>query len=104
MKFELRITEKDMLPDIIEFEGDLDGLKTYLKLKIDLANFSWCSVKRTDKLSRGDVEYWIVEKKYGELVMNVFAFYDIDPEINLNAMRRLRHNHSKFEQLGEGEF
>lgn len=107
MKFELKIALKDELPKIYNLEGELDMVKTFLKLKVDLRKFKWASIKRVDEdIAVGDVEYWTVEKnRHGELAAHAFAFYEVNAQININAMRRAlnkKQAQTEFTELGEG--
>jgi len=106
MKFELKIALKDKQPHTYEMGGDLDAVKTFLKLKVDLKKFNWASIKRVDEdLARGDVEYWSVRQDmHGELHVHAFAFYDVDAQININAMRRAlgEQKPANLDVLGEG--
>jgi len=71
-----------------EVEGDLDTVKTYVKLTAG-DNFSWGAVSRLDELSPGDVDKWMIQKNRTtrELSLTPFSFYRVDTEININAMR-----------------
>lgn len=87
MKFELKIQHDGQTgSDSINIEGDLDAVKTYLKLVVS-DNFNWGAVERKGELEPGDVHRWLVEKNHttGDMTLTVFSFYKVDPEININA-------------------
>jgi hypothetical protein len=73
-----------------EMEGDLDAVKTYLKLAAS-KDFNWGAITRTDELEPGDVNRWMIKKNRttGDLWMEVFSFFAVDPLININAMRAI---------------
>lgn len=68
-------------------EGDLDTVKTYIKLTAG-DNFKWGAVIRLNELSPGDVSRWLIQKNRttGDISLNAFSFFSVDPEININAM------------------
>ena len=89
MLFELKVQRIGQTgSDVIPIEGDLDTVKTYLKLGVDEKTFNWGSIERKDELVPGDVNRWLVQRNYRDgsgLYMSVFSFFDVDPEININA-------------------
>lgn len=100
MKFEVKITyfsteesraaEMGDPYDIIEMEGDLDSVKTYLKLAAG-DNFNWGAVSVMDKVTTGEVDRWMVQKDRttGQLALHAFSFYDVEHEININALHAI---------------
>jgi len=93
----------------IDIEGDLDAVKTYLKLVVS-DNFNWGAVERKGELETGDIERWFVKRNTttGELHLRVFSFFNVDPEINVNAMHHAMDselNHPALDKaLGGGKF
>ena len=74
-------------------------------------NFNWGAVERKGELEDGDVNRWLVQRNRttGELMMTVFSFFGVDPEINLNALRAAwnpeRHETEALsKRLGGGKF
>jgi hypothetical protein len=88
MEFEIKIQHLGQTgTDSVDIDGDLDAVKTYLKLVVS-DNFNWGAVERKDELQAGDVNRWLIRKDRGtdELTMTVFSFFGVDPEINVNAL------------------
>jgi len=120
MKFKITISNEGTLdadgvkkypPRIImDFDGELDAVKTYLKLSVDVDKFKWGAVERTDEVEAGDVNRWIIHKNHttGQLEMNVFSFHDVDASININAYMESykpgRDMQAVNEMLGGGKF
>ena len=94
MLFELKIQHKGQTgSDVIPIEGDLATVKTYLKLSVDEKTFNWGAVERMGELEPGDVHRWLIQRNFrdgGGLYMSVFAFHDVDVEININAALQAR--------------
>ena len=94
MKFELKIATMPKVkggPDrfqIVEFEGELEAVKTYCKLKAG-PDFNWAAVTRLGELKTGDVDRWFIRRNFtsGDLEMSVFSFYNVAAHININAMK-----------------
>lgn len=72
---------------IFEMEGDLDSVKTYIKLAAG-KNFKWGSVTILDKVATGEVNRWMVQKNRatGQMALHTLSFHDVDHEININAL------------------
>ena len=97
MKFKITTVLRDNPErNIIEMDGELDAVKTYLKLRIKAENFKWGVVERTDDMLPGDVSRWAIKRTstynrdsdsydFG-LTLNVFSLNEVDPIINVNAM------------------
>lgn len=92
MKFKMTIVHgkgEDATKQIVEIDGDLDAVKTYLKLVISIKEFNWGAVERADEsnLVAGDVNRWLIRKNWtiDTLELSVFSFHDVDPLINVNA-------------------
>ena len=113
MKFNLTIAVvpngKDPCKTDVEFEGDLDGAKTYIKL-VAKDNFDWATVTRTDELQSGDVNRWLISRNLytGELRAAPFSIHDVDPIINLNLFRNAFEKNPQMSKitslLGGGAF
>ena len=100
MKFEVKISYfptkeskaagKGAPHDIIEMEGELDSVKTYLKLAAG-DNFNWGAITIMDKVAIGEVNRWMVQKnrRTGQLALHAFSFFDVDHEININALHAI---------------
>ena len=69
-----------------EMDGDLDKVKTYLKL-LETDKFKFGAIERLDEMEPGDVSRWMIRRNHttGELYMSVFSFHDVDPMINVNT-------------------
>lgn len=119
MKFEIKIsyfpTKKSRAAGkgdphtIFEMEGELDAVKTYLKLAIG-DNFNWGVVTILDEVVTGEVDRWMIRKNRTtkELTLHAFSFFDVDPEININALHAIwdpgRNSEPMNKALGGGKF
>jgi len=94
MKFEIKLSygiPKDSTSEdyssTFEMEGDLETVKTYLKLSIR-KNFKWGAIQRLDKLVPGDVDRWMIHQNQttDELSLVIFSFFNVDPIMNINGV------------------
>ena len=84
---EMRANKETATTRIVEMEGELAAVKTYLKLSIG-NDFHWASVVRIDdELGAGDVNRWVVQsnRTTGDLRLLAFSFFEVDPVINTNG-------------------
>ncbi len=92
-----------------ELEGDLDMVKTFVKLQVG-NKFTWGAVQQIDELEQGCVERWFMRKNVttSELELHAFSFYQVDPIININAMQSAFEYHPGMNEisklLGGGKF
>jgi len=102
MKFNIIFsTKKDQFNR--DVEGDLDAAKSYIKLAAG-DDYAWGAIQRIDDdLVPGDVERWIVQKNRTtkQLLVSPFSFFEVDPEININAMRAAFEQYPQMQEMNK---
>jgi len=102
MKFKLIFSTKEKRFDR-EIEGDLDAAKTYIKLAAG-DDYAWGAIQRIDDgLVPGDVERWLVQKNRTtkQLLVSPFSFFELGPEININAMRAAFEQYPQMQEMNK---
>ena len=103
MKFKLIIVTNKTDRKEIEMEGDLNIVKTYLKL-LATNTFTWGAIERIDELKPGDVSHWIIQHNYRDncLEIDPFTVYGtgIESTVNVNLFTSAFNRNKPGKDLG----